>query len=149
MKKLLAGVIFGVLTMAGAATVALPSASAGARHVASYPPTQAANLPLDQVIIIHCASLNSLQGDVGRLDNYRKGMAPAGAWIEDVPGHNTDWMSAGQFDAQFRSLVCVVVTVTPPRAHDHGAGGHDPAGHVDHGAGSHHAALAPRAPLPL
>lgn len=113
MKKLFMGAIIAALSLAGLGTMAA-TASAGARHVASSPPTQAANLPADQVIIIRCASMASLQGDVARLDNYHKGMPPAGAWVEDRAGHNTDWEPAGQFDATFRQLVCVAIVVTPP-----------------------------------
>jgi hypothetical protein len=112
-KKLFTGVIIAALSVIGVVGISMASASAGgARHVASYPPTQARNLPADQVIIIRCASMGSLQGDVGRLDNYHKGMSPAGAWIEG--NGKTDWWPADQFDAQYRSLVCVAISVTPP-----------------------------------
>jgi hypothetical protein len=112
-KKLFTGVIIAALSVIGVVGVSMATASAGgARHVASYPPTQARNLPPDQVIIIRCASLGSLQGDVGRLDNYQKGMSPAGAWIEG--NGKPDWWPADQFDAQYRSLVCVAISVTPP-----------------------------------
>jgi hypothetical protein len=115
-KKLFTGVIIAALSLAGLGTVMAASASAGgARHVANIaPPTQARNLPGDQVIIIRCATMGSLEGDVGRLDSYHKGMPPAGAWVEDRAGHNTDWIPAGQFDATFRQFVCVAVVVTPP-----------------------------------
>jgi hypothetical protein len=115
LKKLFTGVLIAALSVIGVVGVSMASASAGgARHVASYPPTQARNLPADQVIIIRCATMGSLQGDVARLDNYHKGMAPAGAWVEDRAGHNSDWVPANDFDATYRQFVCTVVTVTPP-----------------------------------
>jgi hypothetical protein len=115
LRKFLASVAIGALSLAGLVATTMPSASAGAKHVTHGPVKVVHGVDMnkpapDHIILVGaCFRLPVLEGDMARaVSNYKphENMPPAGLTIN---GH---WIPPNDEDNLAR-FVCVVVTPPP------------------------------------